>query len=179
MATNDPTTNYSWALPDQGSDAGSWGTMLNTIIGDDVTGLDAVIKAISDVADAALPLAGGVITGDVEFAVGARLIEDDSAMAALEIDFALGNFFSKTLSSGNNTFTMTGEPTSGKVQFITLELTQPAGGDGTVTWPAAVDWQQGIAPTLSTTALGKDIFVFYTRDAGTNVIGAHTLYDPS
>ncbi len=177
----DPTTNYGWALPDQGGDAGAWGTMLNSIFtkGTSPLGLDEVVQAISDIADAAMPLAGGVFAGDVEYAAGSRLIEDDSAVAALEIDFAVGNFFSKTLASGNNTFTMVNFPTSGKVQFITLELTQPGGGNGTVTWPSAVDWQDGTAPTLSTTGSGKDIFVFYTRDGGSNVIGAHSITDPS
>lgn len=178
----DPTTNYAWNLPDVSGDSGAWGTLLNLIFtkGTAPLGLDEVIKAISDVADAAMPLAGGVFVGDVEYAAGSRLIEDDSAVAALAIDWALGNFFSKTLASGNNTFTMSGFPTSGKVQFITLELTQPAGGaDGTVTWPAEVDWQDGVAPTLSTTASGLDIFVFYTRDGGTNIIGAHSITNPS
>ncbi len=179
MATQDPTTNYGWLLPDQGGDAGAWGTMLNAIIGDDAEGIDFELDAVSTIADAAMPLAGGVFVGDVEYAAGSRLIEDDSAVAALEIDFAVGNFFSKTLGAGNNTFTMVNYPTSGKVQFITLELTQPGGGNGTVTWPSAVDWQDGTAPTLSTTGSGKDVFVFYTRDGGSNVIGAHSITDPT
>ncbi len=179
MAVQDPTTNYSWPLPDQGADAGAWGTMLRVIVGDDATGLDAVVKAISDIADAALPLAGGVITGDVEYAVGARLIEDDSAMAALEVDWALGNFHSKTLANGGQTFTFANYPSSGKVQFLTIELTQGSSGNSTITWPASVEWDGGVAPTLSTGAAGRDVLVFYTRNGGTSVVGSHSITNPA
>jgi hypothetical protein len=170
-----PTTNFGWDLPIVGGSVNTWGTILNTLAQD----IDDDLQLVKTTADAAMPKAGGIFTGDVEYAAGARLIEDDTIMAALEADWALGNFFSKGLSSGNNTITFTNYPTSGKVQFITLELRQPSGGDGTVTWPAAVDWQDGIAPTLSATSLGKDILVFYTRDGGTNVIGAHSISEPS
>jgi hypothetical protein len=40
-----------------------------------------------------------------------------------------------------------------------------------VTWPASVDWPSATAPTLTATANAKDIFVFYTRDGGTNFYG--------
>src|SRR5690554_5883152 len=53
MATQNPTDNFGWELPQVGGDSGSWGTKLNVIIGDDVTGIDAVVKAISDKADEA------------------------------------------------------------------------------------------------------------------------------
>lgn len=53
MAVQDPTTNYGWNLPNDGGDSGNWGSMLRTILGDDSTGIDAKLKAVSDVADAA------------------------------------------------------------------------------------------------------------------------------
>lgn len=174
------TTNYSWVLPVVDGSANVWGELLNSIFsGTSPDGLDEVIKAVSDVADAAMPKAGGVFTGDVEYAAGSRLIEDDTAMAALAVDFALGNFFSKTLANGAQSITFANPPSSGKVQFITIELTQGSNGDSTVSWPAAVDWDQGSAPTLSTTATGKDILGFYTRDGGTTYIGAHAITDPA
>ena len=179
MADQNPTTNYSWALPIPDGSANVWGELLNTVLGDDATGVDAIVKAVSVVANAAMPKDGGIFTGDVEYAAGSRLTEDDTIMGALEADWALGNFFSKVLSSGSQEITFANYPASGKVQFITLEVMQPAGGDGTITWPAAVAWQDGIAPTLSTTALRKDIFVFYTRNGGTNVVGAHSISQPT
>jgi len=179
MTVQDPTTNYGWPLPNVGGDGGSWGAMIRTYIGDDVTGVDAIVYAISVVADAAMPKAGGIFTGDVEYAAGSRLIEDDTAMAALELDWALGNFHSKTLANGGQSITFANYPASGKVQFITLGLIQGAGGTSTVSWPASEQWQDGVAPTLSTTAAGVDVLVFFTRDGGTTVIGAHSITDPS
>ena len=187
MATNDPTTNYEFELPDVGADAGAWGTALNRIFGAEAGdgnigaggGIDALLKTGFDGIAAAMPLGGGVFTGDVEYAAGARLIEDDAVMGALEVDWALGNFFSKQLANGPQTFTFANYPDSGKVQFITIYLKQGAAGTSTITWPAAVDWQDGEPPTLSNDALGVDVIVFFTRDGGSNVIGAHSISEPS
>lgn len=68
MAVNDPTTNFGWELPDVGGDVGAWGGMLRSIFGEDagVLGIDAVLQAVSDVADAALPTTGGTLTGDLD-----------------------------------------------------------------------------------------------------------------
>jgi hypothetical protein len=39
----------------------------------------------------------------------------------------------------------------------------------TVTWPAAVKWPSGIAPTITTTSSKRDIYAFVTYDGGTNI----------
>jgi hypothetical protein len=65
MAVQNPTTNYAWALPTVGASIGVWGTLLNALLGDDVAGVDAVVKAVSVVANAAMPKAGGSFTGAV------------------------------------------------------------------------------------------------------------------
>ena len=49
------------------------------------------------------------------------------------------------------------------------------GGAATVTWPAAVDWPGGTAPTL--TASGYDVFVFITDDGGTVWRGLQSMKD--
>lgn len=173
MATQDPTTNYSWDLPTIDGSTNTWGEELNAIIGDDVTGIDAVVKAVSDVADAALPKAGGSMTGVLTLASGGVIREVAELISASQIDWSKGNFFYKTI-AGATTFTFANMPSSGTAQFITVELTN-AGTN--VSWPASVDWQDGVAPTF--TASGKDIVTFYTRDGGTTVIGAHAISDPS
>jgi hypothetical protein len=82
-----------------------------------------------------------------------------------------GNSFSLVL-SGNTTFTFTNPPASGTAYTFSVEIIQDSGASGhTVTWPTSVDWPSATAPTLTATASAKDIFIFTTRDGGTNWYG--------
>ena len=72
----------------------------------------------------------------------------------------------------NTTFTFSNPPASGTAFSFSLEIIQDASASGyTVTWPTSVDWPSATAPTLTATASAKDVFVFYTRDGGTNWLG--------
>ena len=54
MAIQNPTSNFGWTLPVVGASIGTWGTLLNTILGDDGAGsLDSILKAIEDGSKAA------------------------------------------------------------------------------------------------------------------------------
>lgn len=53
------TTNYAYVKPEVGASTDTWGTKTNTNWDD----LDVDLKAVSDVANAALPKAGGTMTG--------------------------------------------------------------------------------------------------------------------
>jgi len=76
-----------------------------------------------------------------------------------DIDCSLGNYFTKTI-SGNITFTFSNVPQSRSFSFV-LAVTHSS---GTITWPVAVSWPNGVAPTLTT---GKThLFVFVTSDGG-------------
>lgn len=55
------TVNYNLSKPTPSGDSGSWGNQLN----DDMDAIDSALKAVSDVADAALPKAGGTMTGEI------------------------------------------------------------------------------------------------------------------
>ena len=82
-----------------------------------------------------------------------------------------GTVFSHTLTE-DTTFTFSNPAASGKASGFTLKIVQDASASGyTVTWPAAVDWSGGSAPSLTSTASAVDQFVFYTHDGGTTWYG--------
>ena len=132
------------------------------------------ITATVTVANAALPKAGGTMSGETIFAdqlVTRPVLKDYGetkvAMAAHTVDLSLGNVQTYTL-SGNQTLVFSNPPATGTSGSFTLLVTN--GGSATLTWPASVTkWAGGTAPTL--TASGVDIIVFTTIDAGTNWYG--------
>jgi len=84
------------------------------------------------------------------------------AVGALSIDCSTGNYFTKTITSGTNTFTFDNVPTTGTAFSFTLELTHTG---GTAAWPAAVKWPADTPPSLTN---GKtSLFMFVTDDGGT------------
>lgn len=90
---------------------------------------------------------------------------------AYTINIANGTVQILTL-TGNCTFTFP-TPTAGE-SFILL-LRQDGTGSRTVTWPAAVRWPGGTAPTITSTASRQDKYIFtsdgtnwYGSDAGKN-----------
>jgi hypothetical protein len=80
---------------------------------------------------------------------------------AYTIDLAGGSVQILTL-TGNCTYTFP-TPVAGK-SFILVQK-QDATGGRTVTWPASVDWPAATAPTLTSTALRADKFVFTAIDS--------------
>ena len=102
-------------------------------------------------------LTGPTLGGAVDLTGSAR--QSVVAVAALDIDCAAGNYFTKTISA-NSTFTFSNPP-SGKAYAFTLELTH---NSGTITWPTSVRWPGDNAPMLTT---GKThLFTFITDDGG-------------
>jgi hypothetical protein len=98
------------------------------------------------------------------------------AMAALNIDLSLGSYFTKTLTAGATTFTVSNIPATGSVGSFILDLTNA--GLATITWTlsvtaggtSTVKWVSGTAPS-SLTSSGRDSFGFYTYDAGATWTG--------
>lgn len=86
---------------------------------------------------------------------------------AYTIDLANGTVQILTL-TGNCTFTF---PTATAGRSFILILKQDGTGSRTVTWPAAVKWPAGTAPTITSTASKADKYIF-TAD-GTNWIGSN------
>ena len=94
-----------------------------------------------------------------------------SSSNATTVNCESGNAFSHTLTE-NTTFTFSNPPASGTAYSFSIEIIQDASASGyTVTWPASVDWPAATAPTLTATASAKDVFIFTTRDGGSNWYG--------
>ena len=94
-----------------------------------------------------------------------------STTNATTVNCEAGNTFSHTLTE-NTTFTFSNPPATGIAYTFSIEIIQDASASGfAVTWPTSVDWPAATAPTLTATASAKDIFVFTTRDGGTNWYG--------
>jgi hypothetical protein len=105
------------------------------------------------------------VTGAATLAAGATLTGGSMAVtavavAASTIDLAAGNYFYKTV-AGALSWSFSNAPASRAMGFV-LELSN--GGTGAQSWPAAVKWPAGAAPSL--TASGTDLLVFLTRDGG-------------
>ena len=84
----------------------------------------------------------------------------------LALNCALGNVFHVSLNAAITSITFSNIPASGTAYGLTLAFT----ADGTaraITWPAAVKWSGGTAPTLTSTLNKVDIFVLTTWDGGT------------
>lgn len=86
---------------------------------------------------------------------------------AYTIDLANGSVQILTL-TGNCTFTF---PTATASRSFVLILKQDGTGSRTATWPAAVKWPAGTAPTITSTASKSDKYIF-TSD-GSNWIGSN------
>ena len=81
-----------------------------------------------------------------------------------------GNYFSATV-GGITTWTFSNPLASPNACGFVIELTN--GGAYAITWPAAVKWPSGTAPTL--TAAGVDVLVFITDDGGTTWRGVASM----
>jgi len=152
-------------------------TTNSTVDGVDIATRDGILTSTTATAAAALPKAGGVVTGLVNMSdqILQRTVlkdygETKVAMAAHAVDLELGNVFTYTL-SGGQTVTFTNPPASGTAGSFTMIVTN--GGSATLTWPSSVDWPAATAPTL--TASGVDVLFFTTCDGGTIWYGTAVL----
>lgn len=109
---------------------------------------------------------GDTFTGDVTInaalSIDGPVEQAAEAVAALNIDCSLGNYFTKAVSA-DSTFTFSNVPATGKAYSFTLEL--DITGDRTITWPTEVKFNGDTAPTL--TADKTHLFMFVTDNGGT------------
>lgn len=153
-----PTTNYDWGKPEVDGDEGAWGDELNAVM----DAIDSDLKDVSDVADAALPLAGGVMTGrQDQLTSTTKAVHAGSISGAHAFDLALSNYFTGTV-TGTLTPSFTNVPSGTFLSPLVLRLTNA--GAFAINWPASVQWSGGEEPAL--TADGVDILVFLSDDDG-------------
>lgn len=91
-----------------------------------------------------------------ETQIGSKIYNIGTSGATKTIDFNNSNLQSITLTA-NCTFTFS-NPLAGFTYV--LEIIQDGTGSRLVTWPAAVKWSGGVAPTLTTTATKTDVCTF-------------------
>jgi hypothetical protein len=166
------TTNFGWTKPTVGGDAGAWGTILNTLVDDQDTDVDL----IKTTADAALPVAGGTMTGNLKFLTESYTpVAQGSVSGAVALDAAAGNFFHMTTTGAITSLTFSNEPVTGTFYCAMVQIT--AGGSHAVSWGETVNWPGGSAPAQS--ASGTDVYVVYTYDGGVTWYGARCFEDVS
>jgi hypothetical protein len=163
LSTVNLTSNVTGALPVANGGTGAT-TLTGYVKGNGTSTMTASAAIpVADITGAA-PLASPTFTGTATFATTDALgsvRQNIVAVAALDIDCSLGNFFTKTI-AGNSTFTFSNAPSTRAFAF-TLEVTHTS---GTITWPTTVRWPGGTAPTLTTSRV--HLITFVTDDAGTN-----------
>jgi hypothetical protein len=105
------------------------------------------------------------LTGSLFLAVDANSVKSDSFVETHSVttgvmDCSVSNVFSAVL-TGPLVLSFTNVPAVDGAYACTLDLT--AAGNA-VTWPTGIVWPTATPPTLSA---GRDVIVFFTRDAGT------------
>ena len=138
--------------------------------------VDGVTSAIQTQLDAKM---APTYTGDVD--ITGELIVDSynetyvavtSSGGAVAFNCETANTFSHTMTETVTSSAFTNPPASGTSYTMSIEIIQDSGGSGyAFAWPTSVDWPAATAPTLTSTASAKDVFVFTTRDGGTNWYG--------
>jgi hypothetical protein len=93
-----------------------------------------------------------------------------SSSGTVTLDITTGNSFETTLTENITTVTISNPSASGTYCEIIWKIVQDTVAR-TVTFPAAVNWQGGTAPTISTGSGAVDIIVLRTWDGGTSWYG--------
>lgn len=165
-------------LPNRGGDH-SPGKVYKTPVSDyDIANkayVDGVSGGISDVVDDTSPELGGDLDCSDNDLQNIQLAEfqdehdNGNSGSSDTIDWNNGNNQKSTL-TGNVTYSFTAPSGPCRLQ---LKLIQDGTGSRTVTWPGAVKWPAGTAPTLSTAASSEDIVTLWYD--GTNYYGVSSL----
>ena len=161
------TTNYGWQMPDNASENNAWGTDLIEVFNkaSGPAGIDVVVKGIDTVASAALPKAGGTMTGLVKTKGAAETVNPKGNISgAVSFDLSLGQFITCTVTGTVTSVTFTNVPTTGFATPIILKITNGQ-SSGAWTWGSSFKWASAAQPVLTST--GVDLVSLVTHDGGT------------
>ena len=122
-------------------------------------------------ADGTVPMTGELDLGANSIGGTLKSVTPAGGPGNTDIDWTSGNFAAMTFGASNAFFAFTANPSN--AGLLVLKLTQDATGSRTVTWPAAVKWSGGTAPTLTTAANAVDVIRFFFD--GTNYYGTFDL----
>jgi len=190
LLATDPTADRTITLPDATGTVALTSTVLpltggamtgaittnSTFDGVDIATRDAILTSTTTTANAALPKAGGTLSGTIVAAdqiISAPVMKDyaetvyagGNSGTSQTLALTNGNVQTWTM-NGNCTFTMPSGSTLQAGSSFTLILTQDGTGSRTGTF-TGVKWAGGTAPTLTTTATsGIDILTFTTFNGG-------------
>jgi hypothetical protein len=179
MSTNTP--RYGWVLPDVGGDEDQWGAKLNSIFtngpgaplgiderlfelqtivrGDPVLAAPAAGSSVQKVAEAALPRAGGQMTGAVQTHSGTiKVVEFTNVSGAVHCDLAQGNWFRIKPNGAINIVLDNVPNVVGQAVAIIIQIDR---APSLPAWPANVRWPFALAPSTFST-LGLDTFALLT-----------------
>ena len=194
LLATDPTADRTITLPDSTGTVALTSTVLpltggamtgaittnSTFDGVDIATRDAILTSTTTTADAALPKAGGTLSGAIVAAdqiISAPVMKDyaetvyagGNSGTSQTLALTNGNVQSWTLTA-NCTFTMPSGSTLQPGSSLTLILTQDGTGSRTGAF-TSVKWAGGTAPTLTTTAsTGVDIITFTTFNGGASPV---------
>jgi len=84
---------------------------------------------------------------------------------SITLNLAAASIFNVTLNSNITVLQLSNVQASGFSTSFIMVFTG-SGASQTVVWPSNFKWPSGTAPTITSTATKKDIFLFFTVDGG-------------
>lgn len=139
--------------------------------------------AVSSSGDLTLTPSGGDVSMNANMGMNDKVLSSVELLAyyeryqlaslskggGLTIDLSLGQVITSNLEGNITSITISNIPDNGNANAVGFTLILVADGTArTVTWPVNFKWENGTAPTLTSTNGKADIFSFVSINAGTN-----------